>query len=82
MPLKASLLFSVAFTGIIAAADTHIKNIYVNFTLKKYVIIVQLSRNKSAATDKQENNPLEKVICLCLGGEIIYETTGLRQVNE
>lgn len=82
MPLKASLLFSVAFIGIKAAADTHIKNIYVNFTLKKYVIIVQLSRNKSALTDKQENNPLEKVICLFLGEEIIYKTTGLRQVNE
>lgn len=64
MPLKASLLFSVAFIGIKAAADTHIKNIYVNFTLKKYVIIVQLNSNKSAVTDKQENNPLEKVICL------------------
>lgn len=30
---------------------------YVNFTLRKYVIIVQLSRNESGVTDEQENNP-------------------------
>lgn len=35
---------------------TH-KSMYVNFTLRKYVIIVQLSRNESGVTDKQENNP-------------------------
>lgn len=57
MPLNALLLFSAAFTGIKIAEDMPIKSIYVNFTLRKYVIIVQLSRNKSEVTDKQESNP-------------------------
>lgn len=56
MPLNAFLLFSAAFTGIKVAEDIPIKSIYVNFTLRKYVIIVQLSRDKSEVTDKQEHN--------------------------
>lgn len=59
------------------------KSIYVNFTLRKYVIIVQLSRNKSGVTDKQENNPPgEGNMFVPLVKEIIYKNTGLGQINE
>lgn len=60
-----------------------VKSIYINFTLRKYVIIVQLSRNESGVTDKQENNPPgEGNMFVPLVKEIIYKNTGLRQINE
>lgn len=83
MPLKAFLLFSAAFIGIKTAEDIPIKSIYVNFTLRKYVIIVQLSRNESGVSDKQENNPPgEGNMLVPLVKKIICKTTGLRQINE
>ena len=60
-----------------------IKSIYANFTLRKYVIIVQLSSHETGVTDKQENNPPgEDNMFVPLLKEIIYKTTGLRQINE
>lgn len=83
MPLKAFLLFSVAFIGIKTAEDIPIKSIYINFTLRKYVIIVQLNRNESGVTDNQENNPPgEGNMFVPSVKEITSKTTGLRQINE
>lgn len=84
MPLKAFLLFSVAFIGIKTAEDIPIKSIYVNFTLRKYVIIVQLNRNESGGvTDNQENKPpAEGNMFVPSVKEITSKTTGLRQINE
>lgn len=60
-----------------------IKSIYVNFTLRKYVIIVQLSSNETRVIDKQENNPPgEGNMFAPLLKEIVCKTTGLRQINE
>ena len=56
MPLKAFWLFSVSQESKQQKMAT-IKSIYINFTLRKYAIIVQLSSSESGVTDKQETPP-------------------------
>ena len=53
MPLKAFRLFSVSQESK-QQKMVPIKSIYINFTLRRYAIIVQLSSNESGVTDKQE----------------------------